>query len=110
MPRKIDAVAALAEIKRKRKIARRNSGAGLHSKLNRYRSSLVGLRRAGASYRDLVFWLRINHRMNTDHTTVMRWMRGLPELTKDSSDFSTTSTAIQECENEKKLSIPGKTS
>ena len=108
MPRTIDAVATLAEIKRKRKIARRN--AGLHSKLNRYRSSLVGLRRAGASYRDLVFWLRINHRMSTDHTTVMRWMKNLPELTKDSSGFSTTSTVIQECENEKKLSIPGKTS
>ena len=110
MPRKIDAVAALAEIKRKRRIARRIAGAGLHSKLNRYRSSLVSLRRAGASYRDLVFWLRINHRMNTDHTTVMRWMKNLPELTKDSSDFSTTSTVQQECENEEKFSIPKETS
>jgi len=81
MPRKINAVSALAEIKRKRKIASRGSG---YSKLNRYRSSLVSLRHAGASYRDLVFWLRINHRINTNHTTLMRWMKCLPEIAGDS--------------------------
>ena len=91
MPRKINAVVALEEIRRRRKIARRK--ARLQSKLNRYRSSLVELRRAGASYRELVFWLRKNHRMNTDHTTVMRYMKSLPEMT---ADVSLTSTAPPE--------------
>lgn len=77
MPRKIDAVSALAEIKRQRKIAGRGSR---YSKLNRYRASLVSLRHAGGSYRDLVFWLRKNHRINTNHTTLMRWMKSLPEF------------------------------
>jgi intein-encoded DNA endonuclease-like protein len=81
MPRKINAVAALAEIKRRRKIAGRGSR---YSKLNRYRSSLVSLRLAGASYRDMVFWLRTSHRINTNHTTLMRWMKSLPEITEKS--------------------------
>ena len=81
MPRKIDAASALAEIKRQRKISSRGSG---YSKLNRYRSSLVSLRLAGASYRDLVFWLRKHHRINTNHTTMMRWMKSLPEFVERS--------------------------
>ena len=83
MPRKIDAVSALAEIRRQRKIASRG---GRYSKLNRYRSSLVSLRHAGASYRDLVFWLRKSHRINTNHTTLMRWMKSLPEFIESGSD------------------------
>ena len=79
MPRKINAITALAEIKRRRKIASRGYR---YSKLNRYRSSLVSLRHAGASYRDLVFWLRNNHHINTNHTTLMRWMKSLPEFTE----------------------------
>jgi len=91
MPRKINAVVALEEIRRRRKITRRK--ARLQSKLNRYRSSLVELRRAGASYRELVFWLRKNHRLNTDHTTVMRYMKSLPEM---AAEVSLTSTAPPE--------------
>ena len=110
MPRKIDAVAALAEIKRKRRIASNRIEPGMGSILNRYRSSLVGLRRAGASYRDLVFWLRLTHRIDMNHTTVMRWMKSLPELSAVSSGFSTASSALQEYENEEKFSISKETS
>ena len=83
MPRKIDAVTALDEIRRRRAIARQRKSQ--RSKLSRYRSSLVELRREGASYRDLVFWLRKSHRLNTDHTTVMRYMKSLPEMSDDVS-------------------------
>ena len=108
MPRKIDAVSALAEIKRRRKIA----GSGFsYSKLNRYRSSLVSLRLAGASYRDLVFWLRTSHRINTNHTSVMRWMKSLPEL----AEGRKSNTGVKSNENgakqkEEKLSISEKAS
>ena len=93
MPRKIDAAAALDEIRRRRAIARQRRAQ--RSKLSRYRSSLVELRRAGASYRDLVFWLRKNHRLNTDHTTVMRYMKSLPEMSDDVSVSSTSTNHYQ---------------
>lgn len=55
------------------------------SRLNRYRAELVALRKAGASYRELVLWLRKNKRIKMTHTSVMRYLAGLEEL-KDSVD------------------------
>ena len=49
----------------------------------RYRAELVQLRRAGASYPDLATWLRTRHRLRVSHTTVMRYLRGLPEMADD---------------------------
>jgi len=50
------------------------------SKLMRYRNELVALRRAGASYRELAFWLRRNHRLRADPTTIRRYLSQLPEI------------------------------
>jgi hypothetical protein len=112
MPNKINADAVLAEIKRRRKIASRKAGAGVHSKLNRYQASLFALRRAGASYRDLVFWLQETHRVDVSHTTVIRWMRSIHEFENMYSSFSATSASVDiqiEYESEKKFSIPEET-
>ena len=78
----LDPAAELAAIHQRRKIARRRPYQ--RSKLERYRAELVQLRRAGASYPDLVTWLRTRHRMTVAHTTVMRYLRRLPELADES--------------------------
>jgi hypothetical protein len=39
----------------------------------------VALRRAGASYPDLVTWLR-GRKVAVSHTTVLRYLRTLPEM------------------------------
>lgn len=50
------------------------------SKLMRYRNELVALQRAGASYRELAFWLRRHHRLRVDPTTIRRYLVQLPEV------------------------------
>lgn len=50
------------------------------SKLRRYRNELVALHRAGASYRELAFWLRRHHRLRADPTTIRRYLIQLPEV------------------------------
>ena len=50
------------------------------SKLRRYRNELVALHRAGASYRELAFWLRRHHRLRADPTTIRRYLVQLPEV------------------------------
>jgi intein-encoded DNA endonuclease-like protein len=47
------------------------------------------LQRAGASYLDLVIWLRTQHRVRVNHTTVMRYLKTLPELQKEHPDEHT---------------------
>ena len=51
------------------------------SKLVRYRAELVTLRQAGASYRELAFWLRRDHRLRVAPTTIRRYLIQLPEVT-----------------------------
>jgi hypothetical protein len=51
------------------------------SKLEKYRADLLALRHAGASYPDLVVWLKSTHRMQISHTTIMRYLKSLPEFT-----------------------------
>jgi len=68
----------LAKIRELRSIARRQPYR--RSRLMRYRAELVALRRAGASYPDLVVWLRTEHRVKVSHTTVMRYLKTLPEF------------------------------
>lgn len=74
----LDPAAELAAIHRRRSIARRKPYQ--RSKLARHRAELVALRRAGASYPDLVTWLRTRHQMTVAHTTVLRYLQSLPEL------------------------------
>ena len=53
------------------------------SKLTRYRAELVTLRLAGASYRELAFWLRRDHRLRVNPTTIRRYLIQLPELLQE---------------------------
>jgi len=50
------------------------------SRLLRLRAELVALRRAGASYPALATWLRAEHRIRVAHTTILRFLRSLPEM------------------------------
>ncbi|MFT3742411.1 MAG: hypothetical protein QM752_07120 [Gammaproteobacteria bacterium] len=50
------------------------------SRLDRYRAELVALRRAGASYRELALWLRKHKRLKCSFSTIMRYLKRLPEL------------------------------
>lgn len=77
----LDPAAELTAIRSRRKIAQRQPYR--RSRLERYRAELVALRRVGGSYPDLVTWLRTTHRMTVAHTTVMRYLQGLPELSDD---------------------------
>ncbi|OGU14219.1 MAG: hypothetical protein A2076_16710 [Geobacteraceae bacterium GWC2_53_11] len=72
-----DATAELAAVHRLRGLARRPR---YHkSALEKHRAELVALRRAGASLKDLVVWLRTK-RLKVAASTVSRYLRQLPEL------------------------------
>lgn len=73
-----DAIEALTNIHEYRRTIRRKRYA--RSKLSRYQAELVKLRKAGASYGDLVVWLKKEKRMKTTHTTIMRFLKKLPEM------------------------------
>lgn len=74
----IDAQAELDAVRRRREIARRKRFT--RSRLDRFRAELVELRRAGASYPELAEWLRREKRTKVSHTTVMRFLKQLPEM------------------------------
>ena len=56
------------------------------SKLTRYRAELVTLCLAGASYRELALWLRRDHRLRADPTTIRRYLIQLPEVAAAKED------------------------
>lgn len=56
------------------------------SKLTRYRAELVTLHRAGASYRELALWLRRDHCLSADPTTIRRYLIQLPEVIAQEDD------------------------
>ena len=74
-----DATAVLATIHEARDVRRHRCNWG-KSRLVPYRAELVQLRRAGASYDDIVFWLRTKKRVKVANTTVMRFLAKLPEM------------------------------
>lgn len=78
-----DATLELEMVRTYTKICRRKSYQ--RSRLTKYRSELVQLKEAGASYRELMIWLRKNKRVKMAHTSVMRYLKNLPEL-KESQD------------------------
>lgn len=55
------------------------------SRLERHRAELVELRRAGASYPELADWLRREKRTKVCHTTVLRYLKSLPEMGSDNA-------------------------
>lgn len=50
------------------------------SKLMKYRTELVAMRRAGGTYRDLQLWLRVRKRTRVSDTTIQRFLSKLPEM------------------------------
>lgn len=74
----LNATAELLHIRQFKRLAKRPKYAV--SRLNRYRAELVALRQAGASYRELVLWLRQKKRLKTTHTTVRRYLKQVLEL------------------------------
>jgi hypothetical protein len=74
----LDAATALARLRARRATARRQRYRP--SKLRRYRGGLVALRQAGASYRELAYWLRREYRLHADPTTIRRYLVQLSEL------------------------------
>lgn len=50
------------------------------SRLRKYRAELVALKKAGASLRQLAIWLQQNKRIKMSHTSIMRYLKTLPEL------------------------------
>lgn len=50
------------------------------SRLEKFRAELVALRNAGASYPELTIWLRQEKRIKMAHTTIMRYLKQLPEV------------------------------
>lgn len=73
-----DAPTELKKLREKNNIRRRKI---FHlSQLTRCRAELVALRKNGASFRELVFWLKEKKRIKVTHTTIMRYLNQLPEL------------------------------
>jgi hypothetical protein len=73
-----DAATALARLRAHRAIARKQRYRP--SKLQRYGVALVALRQAGASYRELAYWLRREHHVRVDPTTIRRYLFHHPVL------------------------------
>lgn len=74
----MDVQATLNGIRHYRQLCRRVGYR--RSRLEKFRAELVVLRRGGASYPELVIWLRQAKRLKIAHTTVMRYLKRLPEL------------------------------
>lgn len=77
-----DAATTLTRLRARRALAQRPRYQP--SKLRRYRVALVALRQAGASYRELAYWLRREHHLRVDHTTIRRYLLQLPALSQES--------------------------
>jgi hypothetical protein len=78
MPHQFDAAKELKVIRQYRNVAKRK--AYQLSRLNKFRAELVKLRKAGGSLRELSVWLRKTKRLKVTHTTIMRYLARLPEL------------------------------
>ena len=79
-----EAASALEDIRAQRSDARKERYR--RSKLRRYRNELVALHRMGANYRELSFWLRHEHRLRADPSTIRRYLVQLPELADNEGD------------------------
>jgi len=78
MTQHFDAADELTAIHNQRKTMRQQTYR--KSRLMRYRAELVALKKAGASLHDIALWLRQKKRIKVSHTTVMRFLRKLPEV------------------------------
>lgn len=78
MDETFDPLAEVERIRARRAEARRKLYR--KSRLDKYRSELVAMKRAGASCADLAEWLRVNHRCKVNRSSVDRYLKKLPEL------------------------------
>lgn len=65
-----DAQEELLQVREERKALRRRR----RSRLTRFESQLLAMRKQGATYGDLRHWLR-NHHVKADETTISRFLR-----------------------------------
>jgi len=80
-PNHFNATEELTHVRKHQRKMRRRS---YHrSRLTKWRSELVAMRKAGGSFRELTIWLRRMKRIKMTHTTVMRYLKKLPELKED---------------------------
>lgn len=70
----------LADVREFKKTARRKTY--IRSRLNKYRAELIALKKANASYSEIVLWLRQKKHIKVNHTTVLRFLNKQPEFTK----------------------------
>jgi hypothetical protein len=84
-----DPLKELREVKELRDMQRRKQFR--RSKIDRYRTELVALRRSGASCQDLSTWLKLKHRVKIHRSSVDRYLSGLPERI----DTPATSSLVQ---------------
>jgi IS30 family transposase len=73
-----NATEILTQLRRRQAVKRKRQFH--HSRLMRVRAELVALRQAGGSYRELAHWLCQTHRIRISHTSIMRYLAQLPEL------------------------------
>lgn len=72
-----DAQAEVERIRSRRAEARRKLFR--KSRLDRYQSELLAMRRAGASCADLAEWLRVSHRCKINRSSIDRYLKKLQE-------------------------------
>ena len=72
-----DATVSLKKVRELKSIRRRKLYQ--RSRLAKLRAELVLLRKEGASYREISLWLCQTQRIKMAHTTVMRYLKKLPE-------------------------------
>lgn len=76
-----DATDELTLIRNKRSLELRQKFQ--QSRLMKFRTELIALRNAGASFRELTLWLHERKRIKLSHTAVMRYIVQLPEFKGD---------------------------
>lgn len=81
MKQHFDAPTELAELRHHCQ-ARRKSHYR-RSRLNKCRAELVALTKAGASLRQLAIWLQRNKHIKVSHTSIMRYLKKLPEMNQE---------------------------
>lgn len=81
-----DPMKELKAIKEQRSVARRKRYQ--ESKLSKYCSELLELRKAGASYVDLALWLRTQRRMRVQPSSIQRFLRSIQGTREESGDGS----------------------
>lgn len=73
-----DAAKTLQDIRNYRTICKRK--AYQQSRLQKYRAEVVALRKQGGSFREIAMWLKKDKHCKVTHTTIMRYLKSLPEL------------------------------